>query len=342
MSNSFDTERFGEKLSDDDLIEIVQGKDDMDSISRAVKELSRRSTPGRLEIYKRLLDDPSLRLTVKETVAFQLGTKRLAENQELLLQHLKTREPSLFNTIVQSLGKIGDKRALKQLEQIEAPNVAFSRDTLEFAKSLMSYRMRLNKNLIAPPPGNDILEVTNGIPIKFTKAEAKEVREAFRHVEGDLPAVTLAKEAATKLTWPTVELQLVFTDKFQEPNSLESIQYKSALPIVLLKKAHSLGRYFLSEYFFTHPSEDGKEVVLLGVRPSGKLTYTGKIQISGEEFEFQLMSVDSLQLPTIELQGTYEPKQRSFDFARAISSTKVVTRKMARTPHKVSPNLGQI
>lgn len=340
MHNSFDTERLGEKLSDDDLIKIVQDKKDLDLVSGAIKELTRRMIPNRLEIYQRLLDDPSVRLTVKETIAFHLGTERLAENQELLLRHLKTRDPSLFAKIVQSLGKIGDKRALKHLEQIEAPNVTVSRSSLEFAKSLLSYRLRLNKNLIALPTNSEILEVTNGIPITSTKVERKEASEAFRQVKEDLPAFTLAEEGATKLSWSSVEMLLVFTDKFHEPELLESLRDKSAIPIVLLKKAHSLGRYFLSEYFFTHPSEDHKEVMVLGIRPSGKLTYAGKMQILQEGFVLQLRSIDSLQLPAIELDGKYEPRQRSFDFSRAVSSTKVEARKMAHTPQKASPNLG--
>ncbi len=336
MHNSFDTERLDEKLSDDDLIKGIQGRGDLNFISAAVKELTRRKSSNRFEIYKELLDDPSLRLTVKETIVFHLGTERLVENQELLLRHLNTRDSSLFVKIVQSLGKMGDKRALKHLEQIEAPNVTISRSSLDFAKSLLSYRLRLNKNLIALPTNSEILEVTNGIPITPTKVERKEVSEAFRHIKEDLPAFTLDEVGATNLSWSSVEMLLVFTDKFQEPEILESVRDKSAIPIVLLKKAHSLGRYFLSEYLFTHPSEDHEEVIVVGIRPSGKLTYAGKMQILHEGLELQLRSVDSLQLPAIELDGKYDLRQHSFDFSRAVSSTKVDVRKMAHTPQKAT------
>jgi hypothetical protein len=341
MGASFDTERFGEKLSDDNLIEIVRVKHDEESVLGALKELFKRKTPHQLEIRQDVLDDPAQSPRAKRTIAVQLGTEYLAENQELLLQHLNTKDPSLFARIVQSLGKIGDEQALKRLEEIEAPDVAMARQSIDFAKSLLAYRLRLDRNLIASPPDSDLVEVTNGIPIEITKPETKEMREAFGHVKKDLPAVSLVAEGATKLTCPSVELLLVFTDKFQEPKSLKSLQDRSALPLVLLKKAYSLGLYFLSQYFFTHPSGDRKEVVLLGTRPLGNLTYAGKIQISEEGLEFKLGSVDSLYAPAIEVEGQYDLNQRSFNFTKAVSSTKVAAEKTkAQTPRKVSLSLG--
>jgi hypothetical protein len=341
MRISFDTERFGEKLSDDELIKLVRHKEDRESMLAALKELFRRKTPRRLDICQEVLGDPAQSTRAKETVVVQLGAEHLVENQELLLQHLNTTDPPVFARIVQSLGKIGDERALKRLEETKAQDVAMARQSLDFAKSLLAYRLRLDRNLIASPPDTDLVEVTNGLPIKITKAKANEIREAFRHVKKDLPAISLAAEGATKLTCPSVELLLVFTDKFHETESIKSIQDRSALPLVLLKKAYSLGFYFLSQYLFTHPSEDRKEVVLLGSRPVGDLTYAGNIQISEKGVEFKLRSVDSLYAPAIEVEGQYDPNQRSVTFTKAISSTKEAARKTkAKTPHKVSPSLG--
>ena len=85
MDISSDIRRF-EKLSDDVLIKIAEGKDDdKKSLLGALVELSKRRMPRRLEICQELLDDPAQNVTVKETVAIQLGSEHLAENQELLL-----------------------------------------------------------------------------------------------------------------------------------------------------------------------------------------------------------------------------------------------------------------
>lgn len=337
MDISSDIRRF-ERLSDDVLIKIAEGKDDdKKSLLGALVELSKRGTPRRLEICQELLDDPAQNVTVKEIVAIQIGSEHLAENQELLLQHLNRKEPSVFARIVQSLGKIGDEQALNRLEEVEVPDVTLSRDSLEFAKSLLAYRLRLDKNLIALSPDGDTLKITNRVPIKISKAEGIEVSKAFKHVEKDLPAIPLSAEGATKLALPSFELLLVFTNNFQEPTSLKSILDKSALPMVLLKKAGFLGVYFLSEYFFTHPSRHRKEAVLFGTRPRGNITYAGKIQISQEDFKFKLKSVDSLYVLPMKLEGQYDLNQRSFNFTNAISSVKVAGRKTkARTSPKVS------
>jgi hypothetical protein len=336
---SFDIERFGENLSDDDLFGIVLGKGDEESMLGALKELFRRKTPRQLEICRRVLDDTDQSAEARKTVAVQLGTERLAENQELLLQHLKTNDPAVFARIAQSVGKIGDEEALKLLEEIEPPNVGTAQRSLDFAKSLMAYRLRLDRNLIALPTDTDLVEVTNGIPIEITKVEANDVRKAFEDVKKHLPAVSLAAEGATKLTCPSIELLLVFTEKFHEPEALESVLDRSALPLVLLKKAYSLGRYFLSQYLFTQPSEDRKEVELLGTRPRGDLTYVGRIQISEKGFEFNLRSVDSLYASAIEVEGYYDPEQQAFNFTKAVSTTNVAASKTKpRIPRKASPS----
>jgi hypothetical protein len=336
---SFDTARFGEKLKDNHLVRKALGKDHRESMLGALVELGRRRTPGRLKIYNKVLSDPATNVTAKQTVAIQLGSEQLAENQELLLQHLKTRDPSVFFRIVQSLGKIGDRHALERLEKIEVPDVALSRDSLYFARSLLAYRLRLNRNLISLPSKGDILKVTKGTPIRITKAKAEEVSEAIRHVKNDLPAIPLVTEGATKLTWNSFEVLFVFTYHFHEPESLKSIQHQSALPLVLLKKADSLGTYFLTEYFFTNPSENRKDVVILGTRPRGYLTHAGKIQISEKAFKLELRSVNSLYGPVIELEGQYDSTLRSFKFSKAISGTKVAKKIKPQTSPKVSLNL---
>ena len=145
------------------------------------------------------------------------------------------------------------KYALNRLEKIEAPDATLSRKSLDFAKSLLAYRLRLNRNLISPPSNRNIVKVTRGSPIQVTKAKVEEVNEAISHVKNDLPAIPLIAEGATKLTWDSVEALLMFTYQFQEPELLKSIQHRSALPLVLLKKAGSLGTYFLAGIFLpTH------------------------------------------------------------------------------------------
>ncbi len=337
---SMDIETFGERLSDEDLVEMVRARRDERSALGALKELSRRESPRRPDIFREVLDDPGQGARAKKTVVVQLGTERLRENQELLLRHLDAKDPSLFAGIVQSLGKIGDEQALQRLEETEAPDDATARRSLGFARSLLAYRLRLDRNLIEPPPDADLVEVTGGITFETARADAETMREALEQVKKHLPAVPLAEEgAAVKLTCRSIELLLVFTEELREPKSLETIRYRSALPLVLLKTGLSLERYFLEQYFFTQPAGDREGVALLGVRPRGELTYAGKTQISEKGFTFTLKSVDTRYAPAIEVEGRYDPDERSWEFTKAVTSTRVAGREStAGTPRRASPS----
>lgn len=341
MSLSIDIEKFGEALSDDDLVGTVRARRDEESVRGALNELSKRMSPRRLEVFRVVLEDPKQSVRAKKTVVSQLGTESLSESQELLLRHLDKKDPSLFARIVQSLGKISDEQALKRLEEIEAPDDVTARRSLEFAKSLLAYRWRLGRNLITTPSDADFVEVTDGSAFEVAKTDRQTLTQATKDVRKNLPAVPLAEATAMKLTCRAAELLLVFTQEFRRRNSLETIRNRSALPLVLLKKGLSLDRYFLEGYFFTQPSDGRNEVTLLGTRPGGELIYAGKVQVSEKGFNFTLKSVDTRYSPAIDVEGLYDPSKRSWVFTKADTSTKVVAKERAAgVPRKVSPNFG--
>lgn len=338
---AFDIEQFGEKLSNNELIDIIKRNKDEESVLGALKEFLRRKTTERFEVFKYVLDNDLQKDSVKKTVVAQLGTECLSENQELLLHHLKTKNASLFNKIVQSLGKIGDEHVLKRLEEIESQDVNVSYQSLSFAKSLISYRLRLNRNLINVPSESNIVKITKGIPINIQETKTNDLREALLDLRKDLPCVSVVSEGTVKLAWPSLDCLMMFTDNFYEYETLKSIQENNALPLVIVEKASSLGVYFLSHYFFTHPSENNKDAVLLGMSTGGTLTNVGKVQITEKGFEFKLVSVDSLYSPPIEIEWIYDPNKRSFKFIKAIASTKVESpKKRANVPNKVSLGFG--
>jgi len=333
---SFDIDEYGAKLSDDKLVDIIKNKRDEVLVLGALKELFRRKTTKKLEISKYVLDDELQENSVKKTVVAHIGTECLVEGQELLSHHLKTKNASLFNKIVQSLGKIGNEQLLKRLEDIESPDANVSK-SLDFAKSLISYRLRLNRNLIKLSSDNEFAKINNGIPINIKEIEPSEVREALKQVKKELPCVPLASEPSIKLSWPSADSLMIFTDKFHEFESLRSIQETSALPLIILEKATSLGVYFLSHYFFTHPSEDRKDVVLIGTNPTGTLTNGGNVKITENGFEFKLRSVVSHYSLPIEMEWNYDPNKQLFKFTKAVSNTKIETdRTKAKIPDEVS------
>ena len=341
MSVNNDVEKFGENLSDDKLVELIRSGREEESVLGALNELSRRKSARQFDIFRHVLDDPAQSLRAKKTVAARLSAQPLNESQELLIRHLTTKDPTLFAKIAQSLGKVGDQRALERLEATTPPNEKVARRTLEFATTLLTYRLRLNRHLLPTPSEADLVKVTDGIPFKTEAADPETLRRAIAQAQKDLPAVPLAPDRGVKLTCRTTELLLLMAAEFQEPATLRTIRERPALPLVLLKRGLSLDRWSLDRYLFTHPSKGGRQVALLGTRPSGELTYAGIAQASEQGFSFSLRSVDTRYAAAIEVEGRYDPEQRSLELTKAISSTEIAAKtRKPRQPQRAAPVVG--
>jgi hypothetical protein len=342
MNANMDVEKIDETIRDEELIRIIRQKPDEATLLASLKELARRKSPGKLQVFGEVVADPQQSMRAKRAVINDLGTERLPQNQAMLLEQLPVLDATLFSGIVRSLGKIGDEEALRRLEEIEAPDVTTARESLEFARSLMAYRLRLDRHLIPPPPASSIVHISEGVEFETTRAKADTVRLANEQVRKDLPAIPLAQTGAVSLSCRTNELILAFHDEFRQAKALRTILQRPSLPMVLLKRGLSLDRFILEGYFFTQPSKDSREVVLLGVRPSGELTYAGKIQITEGEFTFSLSAVDTRYAPAIEVEGSYDTNKRAWNFSKAVTSLNVAARQnQPETPRKNTPNFNR-
>jgi hypothetical protein len=339
MGISADIEKLDDKLSDDDLRRLILEGRDEEVVLLPIKELSRRKSPARVDIFRQVLDDPKQVAGVKKTVATQLGTEFSPASQEVLLRQIDTPDPSLFVVVTRSLGKIGDEHALRTLEGQKAPADRTASAALEFAKSLIAYRLRLNTHLIAIPPEAKVVSVTAGISFESKNSDPDTTSKALQQAKKDLPAIPLAQEGAARLDCRDTKFLLAFTDDFYGPNMLQSLKERSAVPLVLLKDNLSLERYFLDRYFFTHPSDKDGEILVRGTRPKGDLTFVGDVRVSETAVTFTLNTLESPYAPPVEIVGTYSPQQRSWKFEKALTGTRVAARNGAiGTPRRATPN----
>lgn len=339
MTYGSDKVRPEENMPDQELVRIVQAKQDEVSIVSALKELSKRNIQQHSDVFRTVLSDPEHNVQAKRTVVVALGTEDRPENRELLLRWLNVDTPSVFTKAVQSLGKIGDAATLERLENIAPPDEAIARQSLAFSRSLIAYRLRLNQHLISPPSPDDLVEVgDNGIAFEVENASQAELEEVTRDTRKQLPAISLTTRNAMKLTCRNTDLFLVFSDVIRNVRSIRTMRNRNALPVVLIKKGLSLDGHVLQNYFFTHPAKDDDRIVLLGTRPSGDLTYAGYMQISEDEIAFSLKSVDTRYAPAVDLEGRYDLGKRALSFTKALTSAGVAAREhTAAAPRKVTP-----
>lgn len=325
----------------DEMVVIIREKRNAESVLKALKAFSKEKVPNRIELFREILIDPQQSQAAKNVVVVELGTEHLPENQELLLKTLDTDNLQTFAKAVSSLGKIGNMQAIERLEHIKAPDDKIAKQKLAFAKSLLAYRLRINRHLIPPPSEIELVDVTNGSTFKAEKAEAEIVAKALKDAKEELPAFTLIDDGAEKLGCRSFNMMLVPTDVLQKPESLLTIRSQSALPVVLLKTGLGSDNYFLDTYFFTHPSNNPGEIEIIGMRPGGELVYAGKGSISSNGLDFRLKSVNTRYAPAIDVEGRYDPNNMSWKITKAISSTRVAAGEgSAHIPHRISRSIG--
>ena len=316
---------------------MVQVKRDDETALPALKELFRRRGRLRTEAIKLALGDREGTTGLATTAVVELGSEALPENQQLLVSLLDTKQPALFLKTVQALAKIGDAKALEALERTQPSEAPAARRALDFAKSLLAYRLRLGQHLLPVPPETQVVPATKGIPFRARKAKAELIREAFAEAKPEVPAIPLAEEGAALLTCRNVELLLAFTAEFREVQALMSLRERSGVLFVLLQRSGSLHRWALAGYFFAQPSKGGQQVTLLGTRPGGEVTYLGKMRAGTERVDFTLQAVESRYAPALEVEAHYDLKRRTLKFDKAITSTQVSAReKKAPTPRKAA------
>ncbi len=210
-----DVEKFGEDLSDDELLEKVGAGVDEEQVMGFLKEFVRRKRPDRMAVYRRVLSDPKQSTAARRVLVRELGKQPLPENQALLLQLLETAEAPLFSPVVQALGRMGAEGALERLEKIKAPVEPAAQRTLEFARSLLAYRLRLNRHLLPVPAASQIVKVKDGVPMEIKKTSARVAREIIQDTREDLPGITLAETGAVGLKCFTNNLLLALNQEFQ-------------------------------------------------------------------------------------------------------------------------------
>lgn len=335
MVSGRDVERVHEKLSFEELTTRIVGERVEGEVLGPIKELVRRTEPRRNEVFAQVLDDPKYDPSVKKTVINELGSEPRIENQELLLRQLDRQDDSVLMVVARALGKIGDENALKRLEAARTPNNPAAQHALQFSRSLISYRLRLGTHLIEPPANAQLVPVREGIRFEVSQAATATIRKAVLQAKKDVPAIPLSDAGAMRVTCRDIEYLVVFTDRFDQPETLLSLRNGNAVPLVLLKTGLSEGGYFLDRYLFTQPSANG-EVMLLGMRPKGDLTLVGGAEISVGKVSFRLNAIESPLTPAVEISGEYDFGIRSWRFTRTLTSTTVAAPKGAVVPRKAT------
>ncbi len=332
MKYAIDVEKIDESLSEDDFIEAIQGRrPDLPRLT-ALKQFAKRVSARRREVYQSVVEDSSHPNEMRYTAALELGKEHTLENQEILVRNLKIKDDHILSGVARALGHIGNEESLEQLEALNLHPDSRSYEDVLFAKHLIAYRLRLNKYRFVPPPAEELLTVDKNQAIAFTTkmADPTQLNKIYEQVKHQLPAIPLTNKGALQITCRSTEFLLIFNQNFQSKRDLATLLSSNALPIVLLKKGYCPERYFLVNYFFTHLSDKQDELILIGTRPSGVLSYSGTVKTLDDESIFVIKAVKSRYTAALDIEGSYNIKTQKYTFKKALGQI-TIDRKLSPT-----------
>ena len=194
-----DTEK-ATAASEKELIRAVAGEIKELPALTALKQLLREPTKRTRDVVGSLLEDASRPADLRLVAALALGSEDTKENRELLIRSLEIDDPHVLGGVLQSLGKIGDERALAALPS-KGKVAKAAREDLVFARRLIAYRHRVDTELFPSPRKEEILKVSKKRSVKMKSASITPAKlKKLRHLNRELPALRQSLEGALRLT----------------------------------------------------------------------------------------------------------------------------------------------
>lgn len=299
----------------------------------AFKELRRRGGPAVSEIARTKVAAKSAPIALRTASAVALGTEASSENEAALIKALDPTAPVLIKSVAQSLGRIGDKAALKKLEAMPLPEAASDARAISFAKSLISYRLRLSAHQIKPAapskrlvPGASDTETLAVTALKPTSVDVVSA-DLRRHA----PGITLTNKGALQFKCRNSHFMIVMTRAFEDAGDMANFGRQSGVLAIVLKQATCSegSSYSLYEYILGNATEGGK-MALIGVRASGETIHSGHVTLD-DIGAFSLEAENSVHTTPLSLGGRFEKGAKKAALETIlVSSTRAASQRQPR------------
>jgi hypothetical protein len=215
---------------------------------------------------------------------------------------------------------------------------SYALESVKFAKQLIAYRTRHKDESIPIPSARKLIQVNpkTAVRLETRMANPRKLKAALESAQVQLPAIKLAKSGMAQIFCRHEEFLMVFNENFRDAKAFESLKKEKGIPMLLLRKRECPDEYFLTHYFFTHPSEKG-EIILSGVRPGGTITYSGIVKVTKDHFNFSFKTVNNLYFAGLQMSGEFNYELQNFGFTEALSDMTIDRKK---NPMKIPKKAG--
>lgn len=330
------------RLSENELIAVLDGRSAAASGQEALKEISRRRSGRMTTVMTRMVADPEQPADLRATAAVELGKQTKASHRQALTEALRSTEPAVVRRAAEALGRIGGEAELEELGRLR-PRKGAVKDSVAFARTLISYRLGLDRYRLEQPDERSLLQVQPeaALSLRVRSVPPAELAELGARLERELPALPVSAEGAVRFACGENHFLIVFPREIHRRKTLGALGKRSAVLVVVLKRSQVSRDHYVYEYVLSHPSVD-KRLRLFGVRSSGVLTRYGEAEVQPDRITASLQTVINPYSPPVDLRVTYEHEARRTHFATALVQPETVAaQKRARGPRKLVPPPGR-
>ena len=333
-----DREQLPASVTRKELLAAIEGRSARVRGAEALKELARRRSPGRSEVFARALADAARPVDVRTAAAVELGKQATRSNQQALVRALRSDDRAVTRRAAEALGRIGDEEALRALEGVRARAEPLRR-TVAFARSLIAYRLGLPGHRLTPPPNGEILRVERrrAVPLESWQETPELLKRIAPTLRRELPAIPVATDRALAFSCGGNRFLVVVNREVRRRGKLTELARRSSLPAVVLKRSSGLDRYSVYEYLLAHPGRDGG-LHVFGVRTTGVVSHYGTVDLKAAVPSFELRALRTPHSPPLVVEGTYEPRERRLELEVALIYAELTQAQRSRArPQRLGP-----
>lgn len=312
--------------SDEELVASLGARRPEAERAAALRILAGRGIKKAAPVLRRIARSAASIASLRAAASIALGRDADRANQTALIAALKAPEDEVARRAAEALGRIGDRKALSALRAGAVPRQPAAARAHGFARSLISYRLGLNSDLLVariPPQPLGAEEVVEAGPIN-----AEILRQISTRLPEEAPAIRLAPAGGVALRCERNEFLILPSE------APGDIRRTNAVVGVVLRKADSLGHFALHLYLMTHPAGDGR-LALFGVRPDGSVTHRGEVMPGDQGHDFRFEALDTPLSSPLLIEGRMDAARKAVAVTRARTGHRANTAlSRARVPSK--------
>lgn len=310
MPQGHGRQRVADGLSNRTLADVVRGRSQAVAPTEALRALLMRG-PTRSRLLTDVVRDTDRPSDVRAMCAVALGKRAAPSHVAALSEAVRDRDPAVVRRAAESLGRIGDAGALGVLEGVTLPRGQAKR-SVDFARSLIAYRLGLDTHRLRRPPASSILrlEPRRAGSLEVKRANRPTVHRMLADAADELVGLELSDKGAVRFTCAE-DYAVVLTTRIQQYPDAATLRRHSAVAGVVLQRSAATGRWFLDGYLLADPGPRAT-MRIFGTRPSGVITHVGELETRGGTFTVQ--AVDAPSTLPIEVGGSFDGAAGRLEF----------------------------